>query len=208
MKKSYIIILTSCLALWSCDNFDGDMNVNPNLPSQASGTQLIANAELYLPGLSSSPYGEFLAQYLAETQYVGSSLYPQESSSFYGYYEGPLKNLQTVIEAEDLNGNDGPVANQLAVAKILRAYFYWNITDRWGDVPYTDALKGSDNFTPAYDTQESIYEDLFQELKEATDMMVSGSIENDIVYNGDMSKWRKFANSVRLIMALRLSEVN
>lgn len=208
MKKSYIIILTSCLALWSCDNFDGDMNVNPNLPSQASGTQLIANAELYLPGLSSSPYGEFLAQYLAETQYVGSSLYPQESSSFYGYYEGPLKNLQTVIEAEDLNGNDGPVANQLAVAKILRAYFYWNITDRWGDVPYTDALKGSDNFTPAYDTQESIYTDLFKELQEATDMMVAGNIENDIVYGGDMSKWKKFANSIRLIMALRLSEVN
>lgn len=208
MKKAYILFLISGFLLGSCSDFDEDINKNPNLPNQASGTQLIANAQLSLPGLASSPKGSAMAQYLAETQYVGLTLYPQESTSFYGYYQGPLENLQTVLDAEDLNAADGPIDNQLAVARILKAYYYWNLTDRWGDIPYSEALQGADNFTPAYDTQESIYNDLFAELKAANDMMVSGSITNDIVYGGDMDKWKKLANTIRLFMALRLSEVD
>lgn len=208
MKKAYLLFLISGFLLGSCSDFDEDINKNPNLPNQASGTQLIANAQLSLPGLASSPKGSSMAQYLAETQYVGLTLYPQESTSFYGYYQGPLENLQTVLDAEDLNAADGPIDNQLAVAKILKAYYYWNLTDRWGDIPYSEALQGADNFTPAYDTQESIYNDLFAELKEANSMMVSGSITNDIVYGGDMDKWKKLANTIRLFMALRLSEVD
>ncbi|GHA41334.1 hypothetical protein GCM10007103_23460 [Salinimicrobium marinum] len=207
MKKSYIILMLSSFFLWSCDNFDDEININPNLPNQASGTQLIASAQLSLSGLSASPKGAFMAQYLAETQYVGQSLYPQESTSFYGWYQGPLMDLETVITSDDLNANEGPVANQVAVAKILKAYYFWNITDRWGDVPYSEALQGSEDFTPAYDTQEFIYNDLFEELKEATGMMVPGNIDGDIIYGGDMEKWEKLGNTIRLLMALRLSEV-
>jgi hypothetical protein len=207
MKKVYIILFSSLLVL-SCNKFDEEINTNPNRPSEASGTQLIASAQLSLPGLSSSPKGAFMAQYLSETQYVGQSLYPQESTSFYSWYQGPLINLQSVIDSDDLNGNDGPVVNQKAVAKILKAYYFWNITDRWRDVPYFEALQGGDNYTPAYDSQEEIYYDLFNELKEAGEMIVSGNINNDIVYDGDMEKWQKFANTVRMLMALRLSEVD
>lgn len=208
MKQTYIIVLLLSFILGGCSNFDDDINTNPNLPSEASGTQLIANAALYLPGLASSPKGEFMAQYLAETQYVGASLYPEESTSFYGLFEGPLANLQAVIDSDELSAAQGPVPNQVAVAKILRAYFYWNITDRWGDVPYTEALKGAENFTPAYDTQEFIYNSLFQELKDADNMMVEGSISDDIVFSGNMAKWKKLGNTIRLLMALRLSEVD
>ncbi|GAB3818097.1 SusD/RagB family nutrient-binding outer membrane lipoprotein [Pontibacter rugosus] len=207
MKKIYIALLAS-FALWSCEDLE-DMNVNPNLPTQASGTQLIANAALSLPELSSSPTGEFLAQYLAETQYVTASLYPEGGSSFYWLYQGPLMNLQSVLDnAENLDVYDGPVANQLAVAKILKAYYVWNITDRWGDVPFSEALQGRSNITPAYDSQESIYNSLFMLLDEADKQIVSGSISNDIIYGGDMTKWHKLGNTVRLLMALRLSEVN
>lgn len=209
MKKCIIILLFCNLAFLGCSEFDEDINVNPNIPGEASGTQLIANAQLYLPSLSSSPQGEFLAQYLAETQYVGVSLYPEGSTNFYWFYEGPLMNLETVLNSEeDLNASEGPVANQLAVAKILKAYFYWNLTDRWGDVPYTEALQGADDFTPVYDSQESIYLNLFALLKEANNQMVPGYIDNDLVYGGDMDKWRKLGNTIRLLMALRLSEVN
>lgn len=207
MKKIYLIIMLSFI-LGSCDQFDDEINVNPNLPSEASGTQLIANASLFLPGLSSSPQGEFLAQYFAETQYVGGSLYPEGSTSFYGLYQGPLMNLEEVIQSEELSATEGPVENQKAVASILKAYFYWNITDRWGDVPYSEALQGSEDFTPAYDTQESIYSSLFQLLRDADAMIVPGAITNDIVYGGDMEKWKKLGNTIRLLMALRLSEVD
>lgn len=208
MKKLNIIIVTALL-LVGCNNFDEDINVNPNVPSQASGTLLIANAMLSLSGLSSSPQGEFMSQYLSETQYVNASLYPQSSTSFYWLYQGPLMNLQTVLNSADkLSGTEGPVANQLAVAKILKAYYVWHATDRWGDVPMSEALKGADNFTPKYDTQESIYTSLFSLLDEASGAIVPGNITNDIMYNGDMTKWSKLANTLKMLMALRLSEVN
>ena len=151
MKNIYINTLLIALFITSCSNFDEDINTNPNVPSQASGMQLIAQAELSLPGLSSSPQGEFMSQYLAETQYVGTSLYPQQSTSFYGWYQGPLADLQAVITSDNLTGTEGPIENQIAVAKILKAYYFWNLTDRWGDIPYSEALKGQEDFTPIYD---------------------------------------------------------
>ncbi|GGF26314.1 SusD/RagB family nutrient-binding outer membrane lipoprotein [Echinicola rosea] len=208
MKKLTILCL-SVILIVGCNNFDEDININPNAPSQSSGTQLIANAMLSLSSLSSSPTGEFMSQYLSETQYVNASLYPQVSASFYWIYQGPLMNLETVLNAEDeLSGTEGPIVNQIAVAKILKCYYMWHITDRWGDVPYTAALKGAENFTPSYDTQESIYLDLFATLKEANSQMTAGAISNDIIYNGDMEKWSKLANTIRMLMALRLSEID
>ncbi|MBC9796158.1 SusD/RagB family nutrient-binding outer membrane lipoprotein [Sinomicrobium weinanense] len=203
----YITAVLCSLVFVGCSDFSDSINTDPNKPGVASGTQLIANAALFLPDLSSSPRGEFMAQYLAETQYVGASLYPQESTSFYYWYEEPLMNLQAAIESDDLDASEGPIANQLAMARILKAYFFWNVTDRWGDVPYSKALQGADNFTAAYDTQESIYNDLFNELKEAVEMIEPEKVDNDIIYGGDMSQWQKLANTIRLLMALRLSEV-
>lgn len=207
MSKIYIACVI-CFIITGCKKFKADINTNPNLPSQASGTQLLANAMLSLPGLSSSPQGEFFAQFLAETQYPTISLYPVGGTSFYGLYQGPLMNIETALNSKQLSGIEGPINNQLAVGKILKAYFFWHITDRWGDVPYSEALKGADDFTPAYDTQESIYTNLFKLLDEANAMIVTGNISNDIIYGGDVTKWKKLANTIRMLMALRLSQVN
>lgn len=207
MKKIFYLLLL-VTGFSGCSKFDDDINVDPNLPSQASGTQLIANAMLSLPTLSASPQGEFMAQYLSETQYPGASTYPEGETSFYGLYQGPLMNLETVLNSNSLTTLDGPIANQLAVARILKAYFFWHITDRWGDVPFTEALQGKKDFTPKYDTQEFIYDSLFKMLRVASNMIVTGNITNDIIYRGDMTKWKKLANTIRMLMALRLSEVN
>lgn len=207
--KNITLLFASLIIFGSCNRFEENINVNPNLPSEASGTQLIANAALSLPDLSSSPQGEFLAQYLAETQFVTSSLYPEGGTNIYWFYEGPLMDLQTVLDKPELlTTADGPIENQLAVAKIMKAYFFWQITDRWGDVPYTESLQGINAIAPEYDTQESIYNNLFDLLDEATGQIVSGSISNDIIYGGDMSKWKKLGNTIHLLMALRVSEVD
>ncbi|WP_192822188.1 SusD/RagB family nutrient-binding outer membrane lipoprotein [Rufibacter sp. LB8] len=208
MKKIFIVMVACLSLVGSCTEFDDDLNITPNSPANASGMQLLANAMLSLPGLSSSPQGEFMAQFLAETQYPTASLYPSGGTSFYGLYQGPLMNIETALTSKDLNAVQGPVANQLAVAKILKAYYFWHITDRWGDVPYSEALKGNTEFTPKYDTQESIYNSLFILLKEANDQIVPGAVTNDIIYAGDMTKWKKLGNTIRLLMALRISKVN
>jgi hypothetical protein len=203
MKKLFISLI-AVLFISSCDlvSFEDDINKNPNLPSEATPSQLLANAMLYLPDLSSSQTGVIMVQHLSETQYVDASLYPVGGTSFYWIYEDPLINLQTVI-------NNSENANEVAAAKILKAYYFWHITDRWGAVPFSEALQGIEDFTPVYDSQQSIYNDLFVMLEEAVSQInTSGTLESDIMYGGDMEKWVKFGNTVRLLMALRLSEVD
>ncbi|HEY0042737.1 MAG TPA: SusD/RagB family nutrient-binding outer membrane lipoprotein, partial [Flavisolibacter sp.] len=103
----------------------------------------------------------------------------------------------------------GANANQIATARILKAYTFWTITDRWGDIPYFEALKGAANLSPKYDTQEAIYKDLLKELKEANAQFQpnAAKVLGDIIYSGDIAKWKKFANSLRMLIALRTSKV-
>lgn len=202
MKKLYITLLAGFLA-GSCSTFDKDINIDPNNPSEASAGQLIANASLALQDVSHSLSGQFLAQYLAEVEYQDASLYPVASTSFYGWYQGPLMNLQAVLD-KSLG-----TPNQQAVARILKGFYFWHITDRWGDVPYSEALKGTENLTPAYDTQQSVYNGVIGMLKEAVAQIEPGvSIPDDIIYNGDMDRWKKLANSIRLLMALRMVDID
>lgn len=210
IHKSLLCLLMGGLLLSGCKKFDGSMNVDPNRPSQASGTQLIANAQRWLPDMSSSPFGVHYPQHLSNTTFPDNSRYVTINHNFSGWYTGPLMDLETVLNSP-LNLAEGPIVNQKAVAKILKAYFYWFLTDRWGDIPFTEALKGRDNFSPKYDKQQDIYNALFKLLDEANASITTGSltaIKNDIMYNGDMTKWKKFANTVRMLMALRLSKVD
>ncbi len=209
LYKSISLVIAAAFILTGCTKFNDSINKDPNNPTQASGTQLIANAELYLPGVSSSPYGVHYPQYLSNTSFTDNSRYTTINFNFYSFYTGPLMNLENAINSK-LSANEGPVSNQVAVAKILKAYFYWHMTDRWGPLPFSNALKGKDNFTPSYDSQQSIYNALFTMLDEANAGIVTtnGNIKNDIVYAGDIAKWKKLGNTIHLLMALRLSKVD
>ena len=207
MKKINIAFLVIFI-FGSCNKFSDSINTDTNNPNVASNMQLITYAAFSLPDVSSSPQGEYYAQFLSETQYPNLSLYNQANFNFYGWYTGPLMNLQAVIDREKPGEDEWPVNNQMAIAKILKAYFFWHLTDRWGDLPYDDALRGKENFTPGYNTQQEIYDKLFALLKEAADQISGADITGDIVYEGDMEKWKKLANTIRLLMALRLSEVD
>ncbi|WP_113661340.1 SusD/RagB family nutrient-binding outer membrane lipoprotein [Pedobacter nanyangensis] len=210
LNKIYSVLLTG-IFITGCTKFDKDLNVDPNNPSKASGTQLIANSEFYLSSVGTSTYGVHYPQYLSLTLFPGSDLYNATSFSFNTFYTGPLNNLETVINSE-LNANEGPVNYQLAIAKILKAYFMWFMTDRWGDLPYSEALKGDKNYTPKYDKQQDIYNSLFTLLNEANTLIANspttGTVKNDFIYKGDAAKWRRLANTIRLLMALRLSKVD
>ncbi|WP_461491349.1 SusD/RagB family nutrient-binding outer membrane lipoprotein, partial [Pontibacter sp. HJ8] len=118
---------------------------------------------------------------------------------FTGNYSGVLMDLQDII---DRNTNN----NMTQVARIMQQYIFWTITDRWGDVPYSEALKGDP--TPKYDRQEEIYKGMIATLEDAVNAMDNTSqITGDVIYNGDVSSWKKAANSIRMMMALQLSKV-
>ena len=122
--------------------------------------------------------------------------------------------MQTII---DLNSGDnagdyagyGDNANQIAVAKILQAWIYQHLTDAFGDIPMSQALQGVSNTTPAYDSQASVYAALITMLDDAMDGMTSGAgPQGDQIYDGNMDQWTKFANSLKLRVAMRMSDVN
>ncbi|MES2419142.1 MAG: SusD/RagB family nutrient-binding outer membrane lipoprotein [Bacteroidota bacterium] len=211
IKPIYSLLIAITLLGAGCTKFDENINVDPNNPSKVSGTQLIANAQFFLPGISSSAYGVHYPQYLSLTLFPDNARYVGTNFSFSSWYTGPLNNLETVINST-LDANEGPISNQLAVAKILKAYFMWHMTDRWGDLPFSEALKGEANYTPKYDKQQDIYNAMFKLLDEAnaaiTLTSAAGNIKNDIVYKGDMLKWKKLGNTIHLLMALRLSKVD
>lgn len=213
MKKSLFIGLLTFLII-GCSDF-GDINVDPNNPSTVKTDLLLTNSLTSISAVVGATTGTLYVQYISETQYTESSRYQTSSFDFNGWYSGVLQDLQTII---DLNSNPetapdvlsgGSNGNQLAVANIMQVYYYHFITDRWGRVPYSEALKGNENLTPAYDAQDAIYADMIQRLKDAVASMDGGTgVRGDIIFGGDMDRWEDFANTLRMRIALRMSEAN
>ena len=211
MRTKFIIIAAylATAAAPGCKKFPADINVSPNNPTTASNAQLLTSAINYMPVTIEGISGALYTQQWAEKPYTDDSRYISVNFDFYGIYAGPLENLQTILTNKAYNINEGSKNNQLAAARILRAWFYWTMTDRWGDIPYSDALKGNVNLAPKYDAQKDIYSDLLSELKTAAAQIDDGNgVTGDLLYDGDMVKWKKFANSMRAVMALRLSKID
>jgi len=216
------VLATSLLVLGAgCSEF-GDMNVNPNSPSTPSTAALFTGAIRTVGNMNGQVGpGSFngtptiYVQHLADVTYVEESRYKTVNFSYNGLYSGPLNNLNQIItlntnaDTKAATAAQGSNANQIAIARILKAYIFQWITDRWGDVPYSQALKGNENFSPAFDKQQDIYNDLFKEWKEAAAQFDNGpTVQGDILFNGNVARWKKFANSLRLNAALRLSKVD
>lgn len=144
-----------------------------------------------------------------EVPAVGDKYYSFNGTTadFVGYYTNNLNRLYVLDHA--LTAAD---VNKKAIVRILKVYTYHQLTDVAGDIPYFDALKGETAvLTPKYDTQQSIYLDMFKELKESAELLNAANptfTSGDLFYKGDISKWKKFAYTLMLRLGMRLSEVN
>lgn len=229
MKKSYIskyIVGAGIIILSSC-KVGGDVNVSPNQSPSAVSGFMLTSALQAIGGINgagattniNSFAGELYSQYLAETQYTNESLFSLKQYDYQGYYTGPLTDLKTVItvntdpvkKSQSIVTRFGSNNNQIAAARILSAFVYLTMTDRWGDIPYTQALNGAANFSPAFDAQKDVYAALMKELDEAQQQFDDkGNLDAtaDILFGGDSGKWKRWANSLHAIMALRLSKVD
>ncbi len=123
------------------------------------------------------------------------------------YYSIAIKNLRDAIAHTD----DRPNLN--AVLRIHKVYLMSVLTDTYGDVPclsINNSLEEGPS-TPVYDKQEDIYNFFFDELKACVSQLGTGkdNITGDVTnYGGDIAKWKKYANSLRLRFAMRISDVN
>lgn len=195
------ISAATLLFLSSCDKLEdfGDTNSNPNGTTDPSAAALLTNVEAGIGGYGFLTRPALYCQYLSETQYTDVSRYSLPQIDFVGTYTGSLADLQNII---NLNVNN----SQTAVARILKSYTFWILTDQWGSIPYSAALTGGLT-APEYDTQEKIYKALIADLTAAIETFDGSLITGDIIYSGNQEKWIKLANSIRLLMALRLSNV-
>ena len=128
-----------------------------------------------------------------------------------GGWSSFLQGATTLAEIMNQTGPSAPAPDPLreAVAKIWKAYIYMPMTDAFGPIPYTQVGNGQDVVN--YDSQESIYMDFFKILTEATEVLSQNADKTafatgDIIYGGDLSKWLKLGNSLRLRAAIRVSK--
>ncbi|MEP7267706.1 MAG: SusD/RagB family nutrient-binding outer membrane lipoprotein [Saprospiraceae bacterium] len=216
MKNSIknILIIGLAFFIGSCSLSDfGDINKNPNATTVPVTSALLTNTIAGLGGWPAAPVEGLYAQYFSETQYTDVSLYSARQVDYTGTYSGSLYDLQNIIDnntnadTKDVVSVNGTNNNQIAVAKILQTYLFMHQTDRWGDIPYSTALKG--DAQPTYDTQADVYKGFFSTLKESIGLFDNGlAAKGDILFNGNKAKWKKFANSLRIVLAMRLSKVD
>ncbi|HWS01130.1 MAG TPA: SusD/RagB family nutrient-binding outer membrane lipoprotein, partial [Prolixibacteraceae bacterium] len=125
---------------------------------------------------------------------------------------GPLVNSQYIYENAKSEVLEGNQKFYTAVGQIMRSFWFGFLTSLYGDIPYSEAMKATEgNYTPVYDAQKDIFKGILADLKSANELLASvttvdGASSADLMFQGDVLKWRKFANSLRLRYLMRLSE--
>jgi hypothetical protein len=211
IKFACLLLLSGFMA---CDNFNVS-NDNPDVALSIDN-----NPELLLTNIERNAIsravgdawseGNLMAQYGARIVFTSFDLFDwgDQAGSWETYYLAirDAKVLQEIAVNSELDSYE-------AVSIIMQSWMFHILTDMWGDIPYSEASQAASEepiYAPAYDSQEAIYTDLLAQLKRANELLSGNNlpdIKGDILYNGDLGKWRKFANSLRLRVAIRLSEV-
>ena len=201
-----------------------NVNEDPNNPTSAPPQPVFTYAtrvamQRWFGSNPMSMRGTVLtAQHLAQSQYPDEDTYGRldgtvTDGSFIFAYAQELKNFQAVIDAG--KADDQPLL--WAPAQVMRSLIFGYVTNVWGDVPYSEALKGDAAeaiIQPAYDTQKDIYTGLFRDLSEAVTAMAGAPAGSatlggaDPIYGGNSLRWQRFANSLRARYAMRLANVD
>lgn len=208
-----IAVAVSFVVLGGCGKQLTEMNINPNGVDPAN-----ANVNTLLPGVLSKVSGYYSE--LDHTVTSGVIQHMQEDGWFTGYnhyvwtnrdwgnWYGTLRDNELMINTA-ITGN---YPMHEGIGYVMRAFSFGNITDLWGEAPYSEALKaGQDIIQPKYDSQEAIYKGILEDLSKASDLFKNNSnagiiATNDLIYQGNVSKWHRLANSLILRYAMRLSE--
>ncbi len=218
--KKIALVALGAATITSCTNDWLDVNTTPNDPlaenvspnfilagaqtsayaTQAVTMNRLGNVYMYNWGANVNSFtGGFSQEYSLTL-----------TTNFYsGIWDGlfnRVSNFQEIINSDFEN-----YENHKAIAKIMKVYYYQYLVDIYGDVPYTEAFQRTENLTPAYDDQKEVYFNLIAELDEALELLNGVTAETvsvgaeDVIYNGIMTNWVTFANTVKLKMLVRMS---
>jgi len=227
MKILFKVLFAASLvtAATGCESFL-DINENPNSPTSVTpdaqlASALTVTASNYSAGVqngtSYNSYASFAVGYWGKSGTV-SGYSPERTYNYSNtYYQALWNNTYDNLTDYNIiqqNGTANGYPNHAAIARIMKAYNFLLLVDEYGDIPYTNALQGATNTSPSYDKAADIYKDLIVQLKgavtdiDAVDATARGVGNEDVVFRGNMKKWKQFANSLLLRILLRESQTS
>lgn len=217
-KHTYIAVFC-CMLLWSCtkkyDSINTDRNTvatigSAELPFLFAKAEASAVPNIWNYQVAQNLFADQYAQYFACT----ATYFPSDrlnirmdwvGAAFNPIYTDMVPQLQSIKKAAAANSAEA------AIADVVWVLGFHRVTDYWGPIPYFNA--GTPGTSVAYDAQDKIYDDFFKKLTAAVTVLKTKTSETpygtfDIIYGGSVNKWIKFANSLRLRLALRISKVD
>lgn len=219
IKTFILAIVLGGMACSCSDDYMEDLNTDPSKASSIDPNAQLTTAELQTYGDLGMVeiYRNYIYAFTQQlmgcwntTNYGGRHTVDNNEMSriWTSFYPKAIKNVTDAIYR---SSEEESKTNINAALRIYRVYLMSIITDIYGDVPYSEAGLGylEEKYNPRYDTQEEIYNNFFVELKDAGAALAAGGdkITGDVIYNGDVAKWKKLANSLRLRFAMRISKV-
>ncbi|HEX2605951.1 MAG TPA: SusD/RagB family nutrient-binding outer membrane lipoprotein [Flavisolibacter sp.] len=219
MKRIIYALLGVMMLTVSCTKDISSINVDPKNPATLPSYAFFTNAERSLAStLSSSNVNlnifRLIVQQWQETQYPEESQYDLgtreiNDAVWNALYRDVIRDLR---EAKNLIPTDVKDAatqkNQLAITEIMEVYTWYYLVTTFGNIPYTEALN-IDNPFPKYDDAKTIYNDLLTRLDAAIGNLATGGSSfagADIIYGGNVAKWKKFANSLKVKMGMTIAD--
>jgi hypothetical protein len=207
LLKSLVVLGFVALSSGCTKDFD-DINTSPNAPTAVNSNLLLPQIQRdMINSLLGETWGigNIVIQHTAKNQFVNEDRYLWgELNSIWNNVYDNMRDVQNIVIQSDALGEK----NYKGVALVMKSWMFSLATDAYGDVPYSQATqaKAGQNF-PAYDSQEQIYNGLLADLKTANDILGTSSegVGGDLIFNGDMTKWKKLANSLRIRYLLRIS---
>ncbi|MCX6232595.1 MAG: SusD/RagB family nutrient-binding outer membrane lipoprotein [Bacteroidetes bacterium] len=224
IKTISVLILISVFLSTSCTKDFEDINTNPAIFTTASDgslfndviSSLMIGGEEHLFLNNEILYNQTQMAFCVNPRYPIGGMARGIEAPWSGYYSN-LPNIRELQRRFNKAIPSAEINNMKAMVKIIMAYKTFKITDFFGDVPYSEAGYGFMDVTklrPKFDSQRSIYLALLDELKWAQDSInITATAEPfatfknfDKLFSGNLTMWKKFANSLRLRYAMRMSD--
>jgi len=217
--KNIITGFVLLVTLGSCSNLN-EMNIDPSRSSSLDPNYQLTQIQARTWGdwILTDPYINFLSSMSqimtgdwAASNYGGQfRVNAFEMDKLWNQLYGGL--IKEAVDGEYRSRNVETQTNVNAALRVYKVYLFSIITDIFGDVPYFEAGKGYIDGVkyPKYDSQKEIYADFFKELAEATAQFdaTKPQMTGDLIYNGDVTQWKHFANSLRLRLAMHLIKID
>jgi len=217
-KYSSVILLLG-LVFAGCKDLE-DMNHDPTKANSTPTPTLLANAEksamdfLY-NGLQNGRIGMYYSQYWAANDKANDSRYLLDeginNSLWNSFYANTLRDLEEIIRINRSHTAQEETANQIAIASILKVWVYQILTDCYGNIPFKSTMQVATNITPEYDDAKAIYTALIDTLQNQVKLLnvAQPSFKSgDIIYSGDVAKWKKLGSTLLLRMAIRMADAD